>query len=165
MLCSCDDNQKPIEDTPTLAPEVTQQLNDDGLPEKVIYNDDEGNLNYTVEYEYDEYGNTISEKTIKADGTLDSLVKYEYKKFGEDFKQTKKTIYLSEDKINYYITDYEYKEMTVDGKKEYLVISYKRYTGEDKLVEIYKYEYDSNGSLKACITEGPDGNLISKTEY
>lgn len=167
LLSSCS-GKKDAEDTTaktTAVQEISDEYDEKGNVKVRNYNSPDGKLVYKTEYSYDENNNVISEKKMKADGTFDSLIKYEYKKVGDEYKESKKTVYKSEKEIDYYFSDYEYKEAVTDGVKEILTLSYIRYNADGSFFEKFHFVYDESNALKACETLDEKGNIRTKTEY
>ena len=145
--------------------EYTDVTNASGLIEKKIYSGSEDSPASSVEYKYDDYGNIISEISRKEDGTFDYRMDYEYKKYDNLFKESKKTYYLSEDKVEYYFSKYEYEKFGKGEDTDYLKKSCIQYNCDGKFMAKFEYKYDEKGNLKSMTTFDKNGKILTENKY
>ena len=145
--------------------EYTDVYDEDGLVKEKIFYDDNNSQSSKIQYEYDDNGNMTSEKKVLSDGSFDSMTKYEYKKFGDEYKEVKKTVYISENKISKYYDNYEYKKFGLGEYEQYCVISFTQHDTEDGSVTKFVYSYDEDGTLKALKTYDEKGNTLTENKF
>ena len=166
VMTSCGKKGGGNEKTTTTNPgmEYTDIYNDkDNIEKKVFYNDD-GSEKSHVEYKHDENGNIISEIGYSADGKIEFKSEYEFKKYGNEYKEVKRVVYNSEDKVEFYQSDYKYEKVKDGDVEHYIMKSYTSYNTDDSVKSKTVFTYDEKNNLTKISTYDKDEKLISENK-
>ncbi len=166
ILASCNKKSTETVTDNTVSEKTTLQVettfDKTGKTKKTFYRDSFGEIERILVETFDNNGNCITEANYTADERLEGRTEYEYDKNNNKISVT---VYDSAGEIVYSEGNYKYKEIKVDGKSSFLVLSYERYNNDGTIQSVFKYEYDENDDIKSIKSYSEKGKLLTQNDF